>query len=162
MNALFKCAAIFIVSHWGWLEMWVPLFFVVQPLLRVIELDTTRQQLPLSPYPAPAAVLNALHTWAHLIIIALLGSCHSLVTRTEAKFLRVAKSIKPAGLESELCLALACSCCVLSPARDLHTLSCSACLLWFAAAAFPSQVDLIFVGHMAIGMGKDHPLLVSS
>lgn len=76
------------------------------------------------------------------MIMALLGSCPSHVTRMEAKFLHLAKSIKPVnggpGLESELCLALACSYCILSHARDLHTLSCPAmpslvccCSLWF-------------------------------
>lgn len=64
------------------------------------------------------------------MIMALLGSCHSQFTRTEAKFLRLAKSIKPtnggAGLESELCLALACAYCILSHAHDLHIFSCPA------------------------------------
>lgn len=64
------------------------------------------------------------------MIMALLGSCPSHVTRMEAKFLHLAKSIKPVnggpGLESELCLPLACSYCILSHARDLHTLSCPA------------------------------------
>lgn len=60
-----------------WADLIWILFFLFQPLFRVIECrhystEATAGGVP--PYLAPATVLNTLHTWSHLIVAALLGS----------------------------------------------------------------------------------------